>query len=623
MRTIRLTAQRGIYRLGDTLNRALRVALGLLFVLTSLVAHAVDESDLLPPDQAFPLKVTLSAPQQVVLDFDIHQGYYLYRDRFSFAADGVQIKPDQMPPGEVKNDPTFGMVTVYHRPVQIPIPLPRPIAASVVLSVTSQGCADLGVCYPPQTRSYRVAADGSVVPVATAGNAAATVTEFPSVGESQSPAATPLGIILHPVNGISLPELLGFLFAGLLMAGTVCMYPLIPIVTAVIGGTRERAPLWRGFLLSFTYVQGLAITYAVAGTIAALIGIPLVVVTQKPWVLAAFGLLMVVFALGMFGVFRLQLPTNWQTRITTWSNRLPGGRIFPVFVMGMLSALIVGPCSTPALAGALLYIANSHDVVGGALALYVMGLGIGIPLLLVGTFGARILPKSGHWMVAIQNALGVMLLAAALWFVYSLLPGWLLMVLVALLLTGCAMMLRAIDPLPPNVPGILRVGKALGALLLVAGVAEFIGVASGNFDVLTPLGGVTRASSASGNADGKSTAQFETIRSNAELDQALQAAHGRPVMVDFYADWCISCKELEHFTFTDPRVVSEFAHWKLLRVDVTKNAAKDTAMLRRFGLFGPPALIFYDRNGRQQPEAQLAGFVGADAFLAHLKQWGR
>ncbi|MFL9959030.1 protein-disulfide reductase DsbD [Paraburkholderia nemoris] len=623
MRTIRLTAQRGIYRLGDTLNRALRIALGLLFVLTSLAVHAVDESDLLPPDQAFPLKVALSAPRQVVLDFNTHQGYYLYRDRFSFAADGVPIKPDQMPPGELKKDPTFGMVTVYHRPVQIRIALPRPIADGVVLSVTSQGCADLGVCYPPQTRSYRVAADGSVMPIATAGSAAASVTEFPSVGESKSPAATPLGINLHPVSGISLPELLGFLFAGLLMAGTVCMYPLIPIVTAVICGTREQASLWRGFLLSFTYAQGLAITYAAAGTIAALIGIPLVAVTQKPWVLAGFGLLMVVFALGMFGVFRVQLPTNWQTRIATWSNRLPGGRIFPVFVMGMLSALIVGPCSTPVLAGALLYIANSHDVVGGALALYVMGLGIGIPLLLVGTFGARILPKSGHWMVAIQNALGVMLLAAALWFVYSLLQGWLLMILVALLLTACGMMLRAIDPLPPDAPGIFRVGKALGVLLLVAGVTEFIGVASGNFDVLTPLGGVMRASSTGGNVDGKSTAHFETIRSNAELDQALQAARGRPVMVDFYADWCISCKELERFTFTDPHVVSEFAHWKLLRIDVTKNAAEDTAMLRRFGLFGPPALIFYDRNGQQQPDAQLAGFVGADTFLAHLKQWGR
>ncbi|USU14664.1 protein-disulfide reductase DsbD [Paraburkholderia fungorum] len=619
MRTIRLTAQRGIYRLADTLNRALRIALGLLFVLTSLAAHAVDESDLLPPDQAFPLKVTLSATQQVVLDFDTHLGYYLYRDRFSFAADGVPIKPDQMPPGELKNDPTFGVVTVYHRPVQIRIALPRAIAASVVLSVTSQGCADLGVCYPPQTRSYRVAADGSVMPVATAGNTA----EFPSVGESQSPTATSLGINLHPVNGISLSELLGFLFAGLLMAGTVCMYPLIPIVTAVIGGTREQASLWRGFLLSFTYGQGLAIAYAAAGTIAALIGIPLVAVTQKPWVLAGFGLLMVVFALGMFGVFRVQLPTSWQTRIATWSNRLPGGRIFPVFVMGMLSALIVGPCSTPVLAGALLYIANSHDVVGGAMALYVMGLGIGIPLLLVSTFGARILPRSGHWMVAIQNALGVMLLAAALWFVYSLLPGWLLMILVALLLTACGMMLRAIDPLPPDAPGIFRVGKALGVLLLVAGVTEFIGVASGDVDVLTPLGGVMRASSTGGNVDGKSTAQFETIRSNAELDQALQAARGRPVMVDFYADWCISCKELERFTFTDPRVVSEFAHWKLLRIDVTRNAAEDTAMLRRFGLFGPPALIFYDRDGRQQPDAQLAGFVGADAFLAHLKQWGR
>jgi thioredoxin:protein disulfide reductase len=620
MRTTPITAQRGIRRLTDTLNRVFRVALGLLFVLTSLAAHAVSESDLLPPERAFPLKVTLSEPQQVVLDFNTQLGYYLYRDRFSFAADGKLIKPDQMPAGELKNDPTFGMVTVYHRPVQIRIPLPRPIATSVVLSVTSQGCADLGVCYPPQTRSYRVAADGSVASVATGSNAAAA--EFPSVGESQS--LTVFGINLRPANGISLPELLGFLFAGLLMAGTVCMYPLIPIVTAVIGGTREQSSLWRGFALSLAYVQGLAITYAVAGTIAALIGIPLVAVTQKPWVLAGFGLLMVIFALGMFGLFRLQLPTSWQTRLTDWSNRLPGGRIVPVFAMGMLSALIVGPCSTPALAGALLYIANSRDVVGGALALYVMAIGIGLPLLAVGTFGAHALPKSGRWMVAIQNVLGIMLLAAALWFVDSLLPGWLLMVLVALLLTGCGMMLRAIDPLPPDAPGISRVGKALGVLLLVAGVAEFIGVASGNFDVLEPLGGVMRASSSvSGNADAKSTARFEAIRSNAELNEALKAASGQPVMVDFYADWCISCKELERFTFTDSRVVSEFAHWKLLRIDVTKNTGEGTAMLRRFGLFGPPALIFYDRNGRQQPDAQLAGFVGADAFLAHLKRWGQ
>jgi thiol:disulfide interchange protein DsbD len=622
MRTTSITAQRGIFRPMDTLNRALRVALGALFVLMSLAAHAVNESDLLPPEQAFPLKVTVSALQQVVLDFDTQPGYYLYRDRFSFAADGTPIKPDQMPAGELKNDPTFGTVTVYHRPVQIRIPLPHPVATSVVLSVISQGCADAGVCYPPQTRSYRVAADGSVTPVATGNNAARGVAEFPSVGESQS--LMPSGLNLRPADGISLPELLGFLFAGLLMAGTVCMYPLIPIVTAVIGGTQERLSLGRGFALSLAYVQGLAITYAVAGTIAALIGIPLVAVTQKPWVLAASGALMVLFALSMFGVFRLQLPASWQTRLTDWSNRLPGGRVFPVFVMGMLSALIVGPCSTPVLAGALLYIANSRDVLGGALALYVMAIGVGLPLLAVGTLGAHALPKSGRWMVAIQNALGIMLLAAALWFVYSLLPGWLSMVLVALLLASCGVMLRAIDPLPPDAPGISCVGKALGVLLMVAGVAEFIGVASGNFDVLEPLGGVMRASSsASGNADAKATTRFEAIRTNAELDQALKAAGGQPVMVDFYADWCISCKELERFTFTDSRVVSEFAHWKLLRIDVTKNTAEDTAMLRRFGLFGPPALIFYDRNGRQQSDAQLAGFVGADAFLAHLKQWGR
>ena len=230
------------------------------------------------------------------------------------------------------------------------------------------------------------------------------------------------------------------------------------------------------------------------------------------------------------------------------------------------------------------------------------------------------LPRAGHWMVAVQNTLGVMLLAAALWFVYSLLPVWLLMILIALLLTGCGVMLHAIDPLPTSASAITRVSKALGVLLLVVGVAEFIGVLSGHRDILEPLGGLMRVSS-EGTSQG--AARFDTIRSNADLDRALRAARGRPVMVDFYAEWCISCKELERFTFSDPRVVTEFSQWKLLRIDVTKNSPEDGAMLRRFGLFGPPALIFYDRNGRQQPDAQLAGFVGADAFLAHLKKWGQ
>lgn len=605
-------------RTAEMLSRALHVAIVLLFGLVSFAANAVSESELLAPEQAFPLSVSLASPKKVIVDFSTRPGYYLYRDRFSFALDGTPVKPDAMPPSETKNDPAFGVVQVYHRPIRISLSLPTATATSAMFTVTSQGCADVGVCYPPQTRSFRIGANGLVTPAALVGSAAANAADFPVVEEHRQVSL--FNLPLRPVNGLGAAEMLGFLLAGLLMAGTVCMYPLIPIVSAVIDGTRERLPIWRGFLLSFAYVQGLAITYAVAGTVAALVGIPLVAVTQKPWVLAAFGALMVVFALCMFGMFRLQLPVGWQTRFAGWSKRLPGGRVGPVFVMGVLSALIIGPCSTPALAGALLYIANSHDIAGGALALYLMGIGIGIPLLLVGTFGTRMLPKSGYWMVGVQHALGVMLLAAALWFVYSLLPVWLLMILVALLLTACAMMLRAVDPLPAGAPGIARVGKALGILLLVAGVAEFIGVASGNFDILAPLGGWTRPLTSAGGAN--STTRFDAIKSNAELDQALKMARGRPVMVDFYADWCITCKELERFTFSDPRVVQDFERWKLLRIDVTKNTEEETAMLRRFGLFGPPALIFYGKDGQLQPDAQLVGFIGADAFMAHLKRWG-
>lgn len=615
MRTTSSNTYRYVYRTADTLSRMLRFVLVLVFGLVSFAAYAVNEAELLAPEQAFPLTVSLASPTEVVLDFKTKPGYYLYRDRFSFAVNGAPVKPVAMPPSETKNDPTFGAVQVYHQPVRILLPLSAAVTSSATLTVTSQGCADVGVCYPPQTRRFRIAADGGVAPAALVGSAKGA--DFPFAVKDRQAAV--LGLPLRPANGIGIAEMLGFLLAGLLMAGTVCMYPLIPIVTAVIDGTRERLPVWRGFSLSFAYVQGLAITYAAAGTVAAVIGIPLVALTQKPWLLATFGMLMLVFALGMFGVFRLQLPTGWQTWFAGWSKRLPGGRVGPVFVMGMLSALIVGPCSTPALAGALLYIANSHDISGGALALYLMGIGIGIPLLLVGTFGTRLLPKSGRWMVAVQNTLGVMLLAAALWFVYSLLPAWLLMSLIALLLTACGMTLRAIDPLSADATGIARVGKALGVLLLVAGIAEFVGVASGNFDILTPLGGLTRTSTSAGGGTSAAT-RFDTITSNAKLDEALKAARGQPVMVDFYADWCITCKELERFTFADARVTNEFTHWKLLRIDVTKNTEADTAMLRRFGLFGPPALIFFDKTGRERPDAHLAGFVGADAFLAHLKQ---
>ncbi|TES60904.1 protein-disulfide reductase DsbD [Burkholderia cepacia] len=596
----------------------LRMSIGLLLALSSVTGHAANEADLLPPERAFPLDVSLVAPQQIDLRFNTRPGYYLYRDRFSLAVDGVPVKPQQMPLGEPKDDPTFGKVMVYHQPVDIRVSLPHTTAATVVLSVTSQGCADVGVCYPPLTRQFRIAATGAVSPVET-GDTASITGQTANATDGGSPSMpTVLGVPLRPANGISWFEFGGFLLAGLLMAGTVCMYPLIPIVTSIISG-RQATTLWRGFGLSFAYVQGLALTYAAAGTFAALAGIPLVALTQRPWVLATFGLLLALMALGMFGFFRFQLPTRWQSHVAAWSNRLPGGQIGPVFAMGALSAMIVGPCSTPVLAGALLYIANSQDVIGGALALYAMGVGIGLPLIAVGTFGAHVLPRSGTWMVAVRNALGVLLLVAALWFVYSLLPVWLLMSLVALLLVSCAMMLRAFDPLPHDAPGILRVGKALGVLLVVAGVAEFIGVASGNFDLVAPLGGIAQTSSSK---HAESSVTFQPVHSNAELDEALASAKGQPVMVDFYADWCITCKELERFTFTDPRVTAEFARWKLLRIDVTHNTAEDTAMLRRFGLFGPPALIFYDTSGRQQPDAQLAGFVGADRFLSHLKRWG-
>lgn len=578
----------------------------LLLMLSCLLRPA--QAELRPPEQVFIPQLRFEHPQQLRLQIRIEPGYYLYRDRFAATLDGQPVSLT-LPAGETKDDPSFGRVQVYHKSVEILLPLSQPLTGPAQLQIRSQGCSETyKVCFPPHTRKWQLRPGGIVQPLDSKlpGLLGANTNAAPSAALSFPSAQHPVSLWL---------TLGGFFLAGVLMAATVCMYPLIPIVSALIigqhGETTRRA---RSFWLSMAYVQGLAISYTLAGLAAGSLGLPLTLWLQQPWVIASFALLMVLLALSLFGLYELQLPSGWQTRFNAWSNRMPGGRFLPVLVMGALSALIVGPCATPALAAALLFIAKSGDLWLGGLALYAMALGVGTPLLLIGVFGGHILPKTGAWMLAVKQLFGTLMLLVALWMASPILPPRLLMLLLATLLIVSAIYLSALDPLPAhNASGWRKLWKGLGVVLLVIGITQLLGAASGADDFRKPLGGLFRSAQAAP----APTLSFHPVQSPAELDQLRQQHPGQPVLLDFYADWCSSCIEMEHETFSDPAVQRKLQGVLLVRADVTANLPGHRALLARFGLFGPPGIILYDRSGQAQPP--LIGFMPPETFIAALR----
>lgn len=611
--------------------------------ILSVAARAeVNPDDLLPAAEAFKPAIVKTAEKSVTVRYKIADHYYLYRDHFKFALlpGDKAIKP-VFPAGEVKQDPNFGDVTIYHHQVDVVLNSDSAFAPGTKLKITAQGCAEAGVCYPPETVTFpitvKAAATAPTVskspdvspppavvdaapPVATDHAAAKAVVA--ELAQPAALAATPTTVIAaSPNDGSalfksgSLLALLTFFFAaGLGLAFTACMYPLIPIISGIVVGQGSAVSKARSFALSVVYVQGMAVTYAVAGVAAALSGTLLSSALQNGWVLGAFALFFVVMSLSMFGLFELQLPGSLQSRLNDASNKLPGGRWLPVFGMGALSALIVGPCVAPPLAAALGYIGASGDVVRGGLALYVMALGIGLPLIVVGVVGGHALPKAGGWMTMVKNAFGTLMLALALWIARPVLPDWAFMLGIALLLIGSGVALSAIDSLVPHVKPHKRLEKAVGLVLLLVGIAQLIGLLAGVRDPLQPLkpfagGGVAQAAEV--------RLSFKPVNSVAELDAAIAAAAGKPVMLDFYADWCVSCKEMERFTFSDARVQAKLAGVVLLKADVTSNTDEQKALLKRFGLFGPPGTIFFGKGGKEVGQ-RLIGFEEADAFTKRL-----
>jgi thiol:disulfide interchange protein DsbD len=586
------------------IRRALQL-LALLIATATLALPARAADDLLPPEQAFRFSATQVDGQTVEVKFAIADGYYMYRERLSVAADPATaaFAPLELPAGHVKFDETFNKnVETYRHELAFRVKA-QSASAPFTLVVTSQGCADQGVCYPPMKSRFHVE------PTSMASR------ERPAAGSTDTS-----GRIASTLGSGNLGAIAALFFGlGLLLTFTPCVLPMLPIVSAIVVG--EHATRTRAAAVSVAYVAGMALVYTALGVAAGLAGQGLQAALQNAWVLGAFALLMVLLSLSMFGLYELQLPASWHHHLTQASNKLSGGQIVGAAVMGALSALIVSPCVTPALAGALAYIAQTGNATIGGAALLSLSVGMGVPLILVGMGAGNLLPRSGRWLVVTKAVFGFILLAVALWIVQPVLPSWLVMVAWGALLIGAAVFLRTFDSLPDGAGNVQRLGKVVGVLLALAGAAQLVGVAAGGRDPLQPLSGVMRASTgASAQADAHGVT-FKRVKSSAELDAEVRnaSASGRAVMLDFYADWCVSCKEMERLTFTDARVRTALAELVLLQADVTANSADDQALLKRFGLFGPPGTVFFDPQGKEV-SARVIGFEPVDTFLESLRR---
>ncbi len=581
----------------------------------------LDMPKVLPPDEAFLVTAAMDGAQTVKLDYTLTPSTYLYRDKLAFLVKSpadVKVTSASTPPGEVTDDPSFGRTEVYHRDFSAGVTLSRALVAGeqLVLEAGWQGCNEaVGICYPPINRDFTLVA-----------NSAAAATSVAAVGAVAAPIEAAIesdtSKIERVLKGGSFWAVVATFFGfGLLLALTPCVFPMIPILSGIIAGQNRTLTKASGFMLALAYVLGMAITYALAGVAAALSGTLLSNALQNPWALGIGAGIFVLLAMSMFGFFELQLPSFIQSKFSDASNKMKGGNFIGVFVMGALSAVIVGPCVAPPLAAALAFIAQTGNTTLGGVALFVLALGMGIPLLLVGLSAGALLPRAGGWMNAVKYFFGVMMLAIAIYLVSPIIPAWVNMLLWALLLIASAIYLHALDPLPTNASGWTRLWKGLGVVLLIGGLGIILGMLAGSRDLLQPLevykGGVFTGGQVQ--AAGQNGLVFEKVRDVAELETRLAEAKadGREVMLDFYADWCVSCKEMERFTFSDPAVQARLQDVVLLKADVTANTDADKALLKHFNLFGPPGLIFWNTAG-EQSGYKVIGFEKAEKFVTSV-----
>lgn len=567
----------------------------------ALEANPTSQDGYLEPDQAFQLAITAQSAELLLADFKVAPGHYLYKDRISFKLQENAAITTTLPKGDTKQDPNFGQTEVYHVPFQARITLKHAGAPpkTVTLQAVYQGCSEKGLCYAPIRKTLSIS-----LPT-------------PSGGDATPPQETDQ-IKQVLASGKLWLIAAGFFGFGLLLAFTPCVFPMLPILSGIIVGQDTHPSRAHSFYLSLAYTLGMAVTYALAGVAAGLSGHLISNALQNPWALGFGALLFVVLALSMFDIYELRLPSSLETRVAEATNHIKGGRFVGVFAMGALSALLVSPCVAAPLAGALLYIGQTHDVWLGGVALFAMAMGMGMPLLALGLSAGALLPKAGAWMTTVRNFFGVAMLGMAIWIVAPVIPASVQMLLWAVLLIGLAIFLSALDNLPPHTSNAKKLGKAIGVISLLAGAALLIGALSGGRDVHQPLAGIW----------GKTTPHeqslpFKRIKNLAELNAAVQAEAQnkapRFVMLDFYADWCVSCKEYDHTTFADPRVQKVLGQVLLLQADVTENTADDLALLAHFGLYGPPGIVFFDRKG-QEISNKIVGYQPAEQFLLSLNQ---
>ncbi len=579
--------------------------------LSSAFMGGNEEPEFLPPEEAFKLSVVPRTDGNLEARFSIAKDYYLYRDKITFKVTdpaGVQVVGIDLPTAKEKDDPNFGKMFVYYDSFNGVVRLSGVPAGSKTLQVEAshQGCSTNGICYPPLDQTLVV--DLSATPVAVSSEPAA------AASEDTSDTGRVTAILAGGNYWLVIISFFGF---GLLLSLTPCVFPMIPILSGIIVGQGQQITKRKGFMLSLAYVLGMAVTYAMAGVAAGLSGTLISNALQNPWALGTGAAIFVALAMSMFGFYELQMPSFLQSRFTEASNRIQGGRFSSVFVMGAISALIVGPCVAAPLAGALLYISQTSDVVLGGVSLFSLALGMGMPLLLSGLSAGALLPRAGGWMDAVKRFFGVALLAVAIWLISPVISEITQMLLWAALLIISAMFLNALEPVAVNAKGMARFWKGVGMMSLVAGIALLLGAMGGSRDLLQPLsvyqGGGT------GTAQEKAHLAFQRVKSIAELDAAIAGSGGRAVMLDFYADWCVSCKEMENFTFTDANVQAKLKDVLLLQADVTANNTDDKALLARFKLFGPPGIVFFDKSGNEIAY-RVVGYEPAEKFLASLNK---
>jgi thioredoxin:protein disulfide reductase len=583
-----------------------------------------EADELLDPEIAFAASARAISQNAVVVRFDIAEGYYLYRDKLGFRiaeGEGIELGPVNPPDGTLIVDEFFGETETYRGSVEILVPVLRSAddAAQIVLAVDYQGCADLGVCYPPLTQDVAVTFAAALADEAD--ELPATGTARRAIGDG--PVSEQDRIAAQLADGRIWLVALAFFGFGLLLTFTPCVFPMIPILSNIIVGQKNLTTR-KAFFISLAFVLAMAFTYTLAGVFAGLAGANLQAAFQNPWIIGGFVAVFIALAMSMFGFYELQMPSGIQTRLASISNKQEGGTLIGAAIMGFLAALIVGPCVTAPLVGALLYISQTGDAVLGGIALFALSMGMGAPLLAIGTSAGKILPKAGPWMDTVKAVFGVGLLAMGVWLLERVIPGEVALLLWATLFIVTAIYMGALQTQPEGASGWRSLWKGVGLVLLIYGVILMLGAFTGGKDMFRPLAEL-RAPPTMISTDGVQRAtrmEFTRVNSIADVEREVAAAKQRnqPVFLDFYADWCVDCVRLERTTFQDPRVIQAMSSVHLLKADVTANTSEHRDLMRAFSLFGPPAMIFFGADGEELRNFRAVGYMNAERFLAHVEQ---